>query len=129
MRSLDQPFCPICVEAHIIKFIQKIQLAESLSPSNKVTVLLGSQSQEFKIEPVDIPSLNYQWKLGTQVITDATGPNVFLSANDLQSDVGYLYLTITHTSPHIKKTPPYKRYTWKLEKDTSAVREWEFYRE
>ena len=129
MRNSNQPFCNVCVEAHIMNIIQKVQLTVSISPPRPAPVVLGSQEQEFKVVPLDVPSLHYQWKLGTQIIADATGPSVSLSASDLETDVGYLYLTITHTSPHIRKTPPYKRYTWVLNKETSGVKDWDVYPE
>ncbi len=50
-----------------------------------------------------------------------------LTATDLETDVGYPYLTMTHASPHIRKTLPYKRHTGTLEKAVSGVIGWELY--
>ncbi len=37
MRNSNQPFCNVCVEAHIMNFIQKVQLAVSISPPKTST--------------------------------------------------------------------------------------------
>lgn len=121
MRSLYRPFCPVCKQAHAIRYTNIVNLADYVAPSTSTTVSVGAAGIDFTVSPIPISPLTYEWRLNGTLIATATTKSIFLTNSDLTTGANTLEVKIMHPTSLIRTTSVYDTYTWNLVPVPTAV--------
>jgi hypothetical protein len=121
MRSLYRPFCPVCKQAHVIRYTNIVNLADYVAPSTSTTVSVGAAGINFTISPIPISPITYEWRLNSNLMSNATTKNLTLTNSDLTTGTNTLQVKIMHPTSLIRTTSVYDAYTWSLVPVPTAV--------
>jgi hypothetical protein len=112
MRALNRPFCPVCQEAHVISFTQKVSLTDAVAPANGTSTNVTEGGAAFTATPVPLEGLEYLWRLNGVAIADSTGPNLNLTPELMTGPDQTLMLTVTLNTVLVRKTTISTTYAW-----------------
>lgn len=114
MQSLGVPFCPICSETHIMRLLDRVALADSVSPPAGAAEVPRGGTAQFVVNPLSVSPLTYRWELGGVTIPGATSRAVPISGSDVTMPNQELKVIITHNTPQVRAVVLQDTYTWRL---------------
>ena len=83
MRSLDQPFCPVCAQAVTLGIAARTETLRSRLPASDCVVCKPGACPAFSVTTADVPTLQVRWSWnGSQVATGTT----FLPGDKIAGD-------------------------------------------
>jgi hypothetical protein len=118
MRTLGATFDSVCAEAHLLKAYQHISFIDIPTPAATNVAISRNGSQLFKVKPVPIPIVRFQfeWFVDGKKQTN-TAANFSLPGNQLAPGSHQVMVQITDKTPHVKTDPQKLRtdsYTWNV---------------
>lgn len=61
MRDMGVDFCPVCKEAHLLSFFDRIDIIDQATPPAKESVVVPETGASFSLVPIDLRGLTYEW--------------------------------------------------------------------
>ncbi len=102
MRSLGAPFCPVCQEAHLLQFFERLNLIDEVSPAPGPVDVLTNTPGVFSVTAIPVPGIEYQWWLDGTPLTGQTNPTVILTIPEVTSADVELRAEIMLRSPLVR---------------------------
>jgi hypothetical protein len=116
MRSLFNPvFCPICNEAHLLKYFDLVSLADAAFPDLSEPHKVGPEGIVFSIDPLPIMGLEFEWFLDGVPLPDASGPEAKLFSSDVTETPQELMLVVSFPTPFIRQEMIEASFTWTVQ--------------
>ncbi|MBI5266674.1 MAG: hypothetical protein HY851_05515 [candidate division Zixibacteria bacterium] len=124
MRSLGDPYCPVCKEACLQNLFSEVSLTDSTLPPASTSVLVGQSPATFSAVPVPLAGLAYEWKLAGQSLDGQFGPTLSLSATDIYSNIsatgGTLTVRLSFPTSLIRQFSVSKTVGWVVKADCNG---------
>jgi hypothetical protein len=112
MRALYSGYCPVCKEAHLLKFFNLVALTDYVTPgTNSIVNVTGQTNLVLGIIP--LPGMTNRWTLNGQPLATG-GPTLTLTTAQLPLPTNVLSATVTYITPHIIARTIEKVFSWKL---------------
>lgn len=120
MRSLDQPFCPVCAEALTLGIAARTETLRERSPAADCVVCQPGSCPDFAVKTAQVPTLEVRWSWnGEQVGIGATfHPGVALAGS------GTLTATVADLSELVRSDPDgvlVESVSWQVHADCGAA--------
>lgn len=114
MRSLGAPFCPICSETHIIRLLDRVALADGVSPPAGPAEVPRTGTAQFSVTSLSIANLTYRWELGGNQIPGAGGPSILLNGSQVTQPNQELKVTVINQTPLVRAVVLQDSFRWTL---------------
>jgi hypothetical protein len=114
MRTLGVPFCPVCIESHILRLFRQVRIVDSATPSLGAADVPDYGSRLFSVTPVGASRLSYQWHLAGAAIVDATNSSLNVTAGMISSNGVELRLVAMHSTTNVRVQQLLNTNTWTL---------------
>lgn len=114
MQSLGVPFCPVCQEAHVLQFFERIRLLDAAIPPSGPVDVVTNTARLFSVAAVPVPGIGFQWWLGGEPMTGQTNPSVNLTTAELTSANLELRVEIALSTPLVRAQSIQTNVSWQL---------------
>jgi hypothetical protein len=118
MRTLGAPFDSVCAEAHLLKAFEHVSFIDKPQPASTNVVLSRNQSRLFKVKPVPIPIVRFEFEWFVDGIFQTSGVDKFtLRGSDLLAGNHEVTVYLRDNTPFVKTDPhQLKRdsFTWNV---------------
>ena len=121
MRSLGEPFCPVCGEALVRSFwnLPNVHLIDQAQPTGVVSGTPCSTTELSVTSPaISPPSLGYSWTIDGKLRAAATSAKLALSGLGLSDGLHQIVVTVRDTTQLVRSDPQNllsEQHTWQLD--------------
>ncbi len=114
MRSLGVNFCPVCKEAHIMRFHAFTQLADTRTPATGGNYDVPAEGMSFAIAPLPLATLTYAWDIDGGTIAGESGPSINVTPALIGATgvTRTLRLRVIDSTTMVRQTSPTESFTW-----------------
>lgn len=114
MRNLGVAFCPVCKEAHVLKFFEDVRIVDGADPPLGAADVPAVGTRTFRVTPVSVSGLAYQWFTNGVVVTGATGPTLVVNGAQVTVTNFQLRLLTGHTTALVRAQAILQTNDWTL---------------
>jgi hypothetical protein len=124
MRQLSVPYCPVCKEACMQSLFAEVALTDSTFPPSSTTRIVGSSPVSFRVKPIPLTGMTYEWKLAGLVLDGQTGSSVSLTSTQMYSVMsgasGTLTVRLGYPSALIRQSTVSQTVGWIVKADCNG---------
>jgi hypothetical protein len=121
MRTLNVPFCDVCMQEYVIRFHGYVNPIDAYSPSTlSLTLNTGSQTFAASVIQPTTNTIKRQWTLDGVVVANNASSYTVNSAN-ISAGSHTLMVTTKDTTSLCKSTLPTNSVTWIITKSSSGI--------
>lgn len=121
MRTLNQPFCPVCKEAHVNAFTLRVSLLDGATPAWNTNVMLPLTGRTITLSPFPMGQMQFTWKLNNVLLSDTITDNITLTTQDFYAsgavNQAYLDLTVKFPTSMVRQHENVQNFRWTLYPD------------
>lgn len=112
MRALGNQFDPVCKEAHILEFTDRLSLTDAVDPIPGGLMELPVSGQTFSVDPLPIDGISYQWYLNGDSILTGVDSSYTLMPAMLDGGNNQLAVVVSLETALVRKTSIWTSATW-----------------
>jgi hypothetical protein len=112
MRALGQQFCPVCREAHVKEFCDRVDLVDQVVPWPGTAIDIDQSGFTFAVDPLPFSDLDYEWSLDGVPVAGETGSSFTLTPAHMVDRTQTLALAITFNTELVRKYDINTGYSW-----------------